>query len=137
MVKIRSGETPKLTRNSLAASARRSPRPKLYSSLPRSSQWPSTVKWMLGWALKKVTSVAFVVLQASVADCPLSIVAGLTDSVTSGFGGGAGAAGAGGGVVSTAGALTSFLWHPPNVRAKHPRTEEIIRLRLRMNILMP
>src|SRR5438046_4553163 len=83
------------------------------------------------------TSVAFVVLQASVADCPLSIVAGLTDSVTSGFGGGAGAAGAGGGVVSTAGALTSFLWHPPNVRAKHPRTEEIIRLRLRMNILMP
>ena len=51
-----------------------------------------------------LTSVAFVVCQVSVADWPLSIVAGVADSVAVGAGGGGGGGGGGG---------ATFLWHAP------------------------
>src|SRR5262245_10350632 len=41
---MRLGSTPRLTRKSLIARARRSPRPRLYSDVPRGSQLPSTRK---------------------------------------------------------------------------------------------
>src|SRR5229473_3923720 len=49
----RSAEMPEETRNCFTALARRSPRPRLYSVEPRSSQWPSMVALMDGWAFKK------------------------------------------------------------------------------------
>jgi hypothetical protein len=51
-----------------------------------------------------LTSVAFVVCQVRVVDCPLSIVFGLADSVA------VGAVGAGGG---GGGGGATFLWHAP------------------------
>src|SRR5262249_22569598 len=42
-VVTRLAATPRLTRYSLTAVARREPSPRLYSALPRESQWPSTV----------------------------------------------------------------------------------------------
>ena len=40
---MRPAETPRLTRYSFTALARRAPSARLYSRVPRSSQWPSTV----------------------------------------------------------------------------------------------
>src|SRR5467141_4202554 len=44
---------PRLTRYCLTALARRSPRARLYSVEPRSSQWPSMVALIDGWPFKK------------------------------------------------------------------------------------
>src|SRR5579862_2377917 len=40
---MRAAETPRLTRYSFTALARRAPSARLYSRVPRSSAWPSTV----------------------------------------------------------------------------------------------
>src|SRR5215472_17374700 len=53
MVVIRSALTPRLERKSLADVARLSPSARLYSSLPRSSQWPMIVNLMSGLVLRK------------------------------------------------------------------------------------
>src|SRR5205823_7004163 len=52
-VVMRSAGTPSDTRSCFTALARRSPRPKLYSVEPRSSQWPSMVTLTEGCALRK------------------------------------------------------------------------------------
>src|SRR5262249_47620152 len=44
---------PSATRYARAAAARRSPRARLYSAVPRSSQWPSTVTAQLAYFLSK------------------------------------------------------------------------------------
>src|SRR6266403_371778 len=49
----RSAEMPRDTRYCLTALARRSPRPRLYSVEPRSSQWPSIVALIDGYFFKK------------------------------------------------------------------------------------
>src|SRR6266404_5404180 len=49
----RSAETPRETRYCFTAVARRSPRARLYSVEPRSSQWPSMVALIDGWPFKK------------------------------------------------------------------------------------
>src|ERR1039458_7663547 len=58
MVFSLSAETPSPCRNSLAALARRSPSPRLYSAEPRSSQWPSTTMDALGKSLRMLFSAA-------------------------------------------------------------------------------
>src|SRR5205823_14745485 len=50
-VEVRSAATPRETRYSRAAPARRSPRARLYSAVPRSSQYPSIRTSMWGFAL--------------------------------------------------------------------------------------
>ena len=54
-----------------------------------------------------LTSVALVVCQVSVDDCPLSIVSGFAVNVAVGCAGGGGGGGGGGGC---------FLWHAPRNR---------------------
>src|SRR5216684_193210 len=49
----RSAEMPRDTRYCLTALARRSPRPRLYSVEPRSSQWPSMVALIDGYFFRK------------------------------------------------------------------------------------
>src|SRR5216684_1385459 len=52
-VLTRSAETPRDTMYCFTALARRSPRPRLYSVDPRSSQWPSTITLKRGLLFRK------------------------------------------------------------------------------------
>src|SRR5216684_6516422 len=63
-VLMRSAEMPRETRYCLTAPARRSPRARLYSVEPRSSQWPSTVTRMPG-LLRKNSAVLVSASRAS------------------------------------------------------------------------
>ncbi len=55
---MRSAWIPLATRNSLMALARRSPKARLYSRVPRSSEWPSISSWSRGWPLRNATHLA-------------------------------------------------------------------------------
>src|SRR5574341_166464 len=52
---MRSAPMPAATRYSFTALARRSPRARLYSNVPRSSQWPSIVSFARGFVFSQVT----------------------------------------------------------------------------------
>jgi hypothetical protein len=68
-------------------------------------------------------AVAFVVVHASVADCPWSMTDGVTRmlAVGTGVGGGGGGGGAG---------ATTFLWHPARMRIvpRQSETESFVSL---------
>src|SRR3954470_15860195 len=127
---MRAVETPWLTRNSFTALARRAPSARLYSRVPRSSQWPSTVTRTAGyfcsqaaWRPRIFLSVSST-LYWSKAKWTVSptltrkswALPGMMLDVTGAGGGadGADGGGAGGGAVLTA----SCLWvQAPNTRA--------------------
>src|SRR5579884_3322801 len=104
MVVIRDAATPRLTRKFLAALALRSPSPRLYSSLPRSSQWPSIVILMLGCSLRKLASdVSACVASGRISDLLKSKKASLmfcSNNVSSETAGAGVGAGGGGGLVT-------------------------------------
>src|SRR5947207_1296542 len=54
---MRELSTPRVARYSLAVLARRSPRARLYCSVPRSSECPSMRRLYCGWALSQVAAI--------------------------------------------------------------------------------
>src|SRR4051812_19033440 len=67
MVLSLSAGTPSCTRKSFADVARRSPRPRLYSAEPRSSQWPSTTMAALGKSARMLFRAAALRVRTSLA----------------------------------------------------------------------
>src|SRR4029079_2068458 len=128
MVSTRAVETPWLTRNSFTALARRAPKARLYSRVPRSSQWPSMVTRTDGyldsqaaWRLRMVLSLSSTLYwsKAKWTVSPTltrksSALPGMMREVTGAGAGAAAGGGAGGGAVFTA----SCLWvQAPRIRA--------------------